>query len=214
VSEDTAAPAFDAAFRARFETLLAWRRDVRRFRRDPLPEGAIGRLLGTAALAPSVGHAQPWRFVHVASPDRRLALVTHVDAASGRAAQAYDPARAAAYRALKLHGLREAPAILAVFCDETPAAGHGLGIATMPETLRYSVVMAIHTLWLAARAEGIGLGWVSILDPGPVAALLDVPADWSLIAVLCLGYPECETTEPELLTSGWQDRRPVVLVER
>lgn len=188
-------------------TLLAWRRDVRHFRDRPLPDGTVERLLDMAALAPSVGHAQPWRFVRVT--DRRAALADHVDAANAAAAQRYEGERAVAYRALKLHGLREAPEILAVWSDERPSAGHGLGIATMPEMLRYSTVMAIHTLWLAARSEGIGVGWVSILDPESVARLLDVPAHWTLIAILCLGYPAETSRVPELERRGWQGREPL-----
>jgi 5,6-dimethylbenzimidazole synthase len=197
-----------------FEALLAWRRDVRHFRRDPLPPGAIDRLIDLAALAPSVGNAQPWRFMRVETPAVREALAAHVDEASRRAAQDYDPARAAAYRTLKLHGLREAPEIIAVFADDAPAAGHGLGIATMPEMLRYSVVMAIHTMWLAARAQGIGMGWVSILEPAVAAEMLDAPADWSLIALLCIGYPERPAAEPELQARGWQDRIQTPVIRR
>lgn len=198
-------PTFDAAFGAQLETLFAWRRDVRRFRRDPLPDGALDRLLGLADLAPSVGNAQPWRFV-ILNSEQRGVLADHVDAASETAARNYADDRAAAYRALKLHGLREAPTVVAVFCDDAPHAGHGLGIATMPEMLRYSCVMAIHTIWLAARAEGIGLGWVSILDPDAVGRLLEAPASWTLIAILCLGYPETATDRPELERLGWQAR--------
>ncbi|MGG2305017.1 nitroreductase family protein, partial [Salmonella enterica] len=124
------------------------------------------------------------------SPAIRDALATHVDAQNALAAQRYaGQERYAEYLALKLHGLREAPELLAVFCDEQAEAGHGLGIATMPEMLRYSCATAVHTLWLAARVKGIELGWVSILDPQAVGTLLDVPAHWSLIALLCLGYP-------------------------
>lgn len=157
-------------------------------------------------LAPSVGNAQPWRFVRVRSAESRAALAEHVDAANARAGRRYAGETAQAYRALKLHGIREAPALIAVFCDEHPAAGHGLGIATMPEMLRYSCVTAVHTLWLAARTRGIGLGWVSILEPQSVAALLAVPADWTLIALLCLGYPLQPTDTPELERRGWQAR--------
>jgi len=199
-------PRFGPDFKAELEALFAWRRDVRHFRTDPLPAGAMEGLLSIAQLAPSVGNAQPWRFVRIATPGLRETLAAHVDSASGKAAERYDAARAAAYRALKLHGLREAPEILAVFSDEAPEAGHGLGIATMPEMLRYSTVMAIHTLWLAARARGIGLGWVSILDPSPITTLLDVPADWTLIALLCLGYPSEPSDIPELERRGWQKR--------
>jgi 5,6-dimethylbenzimidazole synthase len=166
-------------------------------------------LLSLVALAPSVGNAQPWRFVRVVDPALREALATHVDTASEAAAGSFAPDRAAAYRALKLHGLREAPEIVAVFSDEAPAAGHKLGIATMPEMLRYSTAMAIYTLWLAARAEGIGIGWVSILDPATVHGLLDVPESWTLMALLCIGYPQDEQDTPELARRGWQAREPV-----
>lgn len=166
-------------------------------------------LLHIASLAPSVGHAQPWRFVRIRSAALRADLAGHVDAQSADAAGAYDDAtRAAHYRALKLHGIEQAPELLAVFCDDQPAAGHGLGIATMPEMLRYSTVMAIHTLWLAARVKGIGVGWVSILDPRHVTRLLDVPATWTLIAVLCIGYPEAPSVTPELEQRGWQAKEP------
>ena len=194
--------------------MLFWRRDVRHFRSMPLPEGEVERLIAAAALAPSVGNAQPCRFVRIRSRSLRVTLAAHVDAVSACAAEAYEPSRRAAYCALKLHGLREAPEILAVFSDEIPIAGHRLGVATMPEMLRYSTVMAIHTLWLVARARGIGLGWVSILEADAVASLLAVPRDWTLIALLCLGYPEQPASEPELQQRGWQHREPVHVIER
>lgn len=163
-------------------------------------------------LAPSVGNAQPWRIVRVRSAERRAALADHVDMANARASTCYTGAAGQAYRALKLHGIREAPELLAVFCDERPEAGHGLGIATMPEMLRYSCVTAIHTLWLAARVRGIGLGWVSILEPDAVAATLAVPPEWTLIGLLCLGYPADPSAIPELERRGWQARE--ALAER
>ena len=166
-------------------------------------------MLSLVELAPSVGNAQPWRFVRIVDPALRELLAVHVDAISEAAAAGFDPERAAAYRALKLHGLREAPELVVVFSDEAPAAGHGLGIATMPEMLRYSTAMAIHTLWLAARAEGIGIGWVSILDPATVHRLLAVPDSWTLIALLCIGYPEIDSDTPELVRRGWQAREAV-----
>lgn len=189
--------------------MLRWRRDVRRFDPRDVAEVDLAAILGSAALAPSVGNSQPWRFVRVRSPRLRGALRAHVEAHDARAAQRHAGARHDAYRALKLHGLDEAPVLLAVFCDEAPDAGHGLGIATMPEMLRYSVVLAIHTLWLTAKLRGIGVGWVSILDPGTVTAMLEVPADWSLIALLCIGYPAETSDIPELERRGWQAREPV-----
>lgn len=166
-------------------------------------------MLACAALAPSVGNAQPWRFVRLRTPDIREGLAAHVDEQSARAAEHYaGQARHDHYLSLKLHGLREAPEVIAVFCDEQPEAGRGLGIATMPEMLRYSCVLAIHNLWLAARLRGLGLGWVSIVDPSTVHALLDVPAHWSLIALLCIGYPADLSDIPELEKCGWQPREP------
>ncbi len=107
---------------------------------------------------------------------------------------------------MKLAGLVEAPVHLAVFVDPETETGSGLGRKTMPEMLHYSAVCAIHTLWLAARAHGIGLGWVSILDPQEVRSILEVPSTWKLIAYLCLGYPQEEQDQPELEQAGWAER--------
>ncbi len=207
---------FDDAFQDDLRALLRWRRDVRRFRRDPLPDGALDRLLRTACLAPSVGLSQPWRFVVVEDPRRRAALRDLFARCNAEAASGYAAERAERYAALKLAGLDDAPVQLSVFADGETAAGHGLGRRTMPEMVDYSVVTAVHTLWLAARAEGIGLGWVSILDPGAMAGLLDVPARWRFIGHLCIGYPEQEAEAPELERSGWERRRPAetVIVRR
>lgn len=202
-------PRFDAAFVGQLELLMRWRRDVRHFRCDPLPTGTMERLLEIASLAPSVGNAQPWRFVRIRSTALREELAGHVDARSAEAAAGYEADRRERYARLKLHGIRETPELLAVLCDEAPAAGHGLGRATMPETLRYSTVMAIHALWLAARAREIGVGWVSILDPEAVRQMLDVPARWSFVALLCIGYPAEASDVPELERRSWQAREPL-----
>ncbi len=202
-----APPVFDDAFRSRLAELFAWRRDVRRFTARPLPAGALEALVRGAAAAPSVGFSQPWRFVEVASPARRRAVVAEFERANARAAAAYDDAASASYRTLKLAGLREAAAHLAVFCDEATPVGRGLGRASMPEMLAYSVVLAVHTLWLSARANGIGVGWVSILDPLRVATLLDVEPSWSLVAYLCVGYPAEEHVEREIARAGWERER-------
>ncbi len=201
-----AAPDFPPEFRDRFADLLRWRRDVRRFRRDPLPPGLLDRLLDLACLAPSVGNSQPWRFVLVEDEMRRAAVRSVFSRCNADAASGYEAERAEHYRRLKLAGLQEAPVQLAVFCDRSTGQGHGLGRQTMPETLDHSAVTAIHTLWLAARIEGVGVGWVSILEPQAVAALLDVPPDWHLIGYLCLGFPESEEPVPELEREGWQSR--------
>jgi 5,6-dimethylbenzimidazole synthase len=202
------APHFDEAFRARLRELLAWRRDVRRFRREALPEGDIERLIATACLAPSVGLSQPWRFVLVEAMERRAAIARHFAECNATALQAQSPGRAGLYARLKLAGLDEAPCHLAVFTLPETEQGHGLGRLTMPEMIDYSAVAAIHTLWLAARAEGIGLGWVSILDPPAVREILDVPRSWRLIGYFCLGYPAAADDIPELERQGWEARRP------
>jgi 5,6-dimethylbenzimidazole synthase len=204
----TLPPAFDEAFRERLRELLTWRRDVRRFRRDPLPQGAVDRLIELAALAPSVGLSQPWRFVIVDDAAGRDAVRRNFAAANAAALAAQEPGRMAQYARLKLAGLDEAPCHLAVFADRATAQGHGLGRHTMPEMADYSAVAAVHTLWLAARAEGIGMGWVSILDPPAVREILDVPRSWRLIGYFCLGYPATADDIPALEREGWEARRP------
>lgn len=202
------APTFDDAFRRQLRQLFAWRRDVRRFRRDKLPAGSLERLVETACLAPSVGLSQPWRFVTVDDPGRRAAVRGNFTDSNAAALAGYAGERALAYARLKLAGLDDAPHQLAAFADRDAAAGHGLGRATMPETIEYSVVAALTVLMLAARAEGVGVGWVSILDPAALAATLDVPASWRLIGYLCLGYPESDDAVPMLERAEWERRLP------
>lgn len=200
-------PVFDDSFRDDLDMLLAWRRDVRRFSKRRIDAETLDGLLDSACLAPSVGNAQPWRFVSVENPDLRKSVTEHVEVENDKAAQAYDDQdERSEYQKLKLHGLREAPVHLAVFCDMGAEEGRGLGRQTMPETMIYSVVMAIHNLWLAARARNIGLGWVSICEPEQITALLDVPLGWRFVGYLCMGYPAKESDEPELVKYGWQDR--------
>ncbi len=199
-------PDFDATFRQTLRQLFAWRRDVRRFRTEPLPEGTLERLLTFAELAPSVGNAQPWRFVAVESAEARAAIRANFTTCNAEALASYAGERAALYARLKLDGLDQAPLQLAVFCEEDCSQGQGLGRATMPETLAYSVVGALHTIWLAARAEGIGMGWLSILDPAQLTRDLEVPESWRFIAYLCIGWPEEEHIDPELERHGWQAR--------
>jgi 5,6-dimethylbenzimidazole synthase len=198
---------FDDAFRARLRDLLIWRRDVRRFRADPLPAGTLERLFEIACLAPSVGLCQPWRFIVVDDPYRREAVRDVFKACNADALKSYTGEKAAGYAALKLAGLEEAPCQFAVFTDRATTAGHGLGRQTMPETAEYSAVAAISMMWLAARAEDIGMGWISILDPARMNDILDVPKSWRFIGYFCLGYPQIESDQPELERVGWERRR-------
>ena len=208
-------PEFDAAFCVTFAELLAWRRDVRHFRPEETPdEATLSELIDLAALAPSVGNCQPTRFVRVDDAARRAAITANFEAANRAALAALSGERAALYARLKLAGLRDAPIHLAVFCDEATEQGHGLGAGAMPETRRYSTVCALHTYWLAARARGLGVGWVSILDPGMIADALDVPPAWTFIAYLCVGFPQEEHLIPELERLGWQARTAHPVVRR
>ncbi|PDQ21193.1 5,6-dimethylbenzimidazole synthase [Mesorhizobium sanjuanii] len=210
----TPSPQFPDDFRAALVNLFLWRRDVRRFEPTPLPEGALERLLGLASLAPSVGLSQPWRFVVVESPERRETIKACFERCNAEALASFCGERAALYARLKLAGLNEAPCQFAVFADHTTGQGHGLGRMTMPATIEYSAVMAVHTLWLAARAEGLGMGWVSILDPVEMATILDTPPQWTLIGYFCLGYPSQQQNVPELEREGWEVRRPPIIMVR
>jgi 5,6-dimethylbenzimidazole synthase len=180
---------------------------VRRFRSEPLPPGAVEALVEAAALAPSVGLSQPWRFVLTDDAARRQAIRADFARCNADALAALAGERAQLYAQLKLAGLDEAPSHLAVFADRGTAQGHGLGRRTMPEMIEYSAVMAVHTLWLAARALGLGVGWVSILDPDVVGAILEVPPEWRFIGYFCLGYPSAEDDVPALERAAWEQRR-------
>ncbi|WP_238419092.1 5,6-dimethylbenzimidazole synthase [Gordonia sp. 'Campus'] len=197
---------FDDAFVGDLDRLLRWRRDVRRFRREPLEPHVLPEILEAAELAPSVGNSQPWRWVEVRSGAGRQAVRDSFTRCNTDALRGYAGERARLYSSLKLAGLDDAPVQLAAFCEPDPGQGHGLGRQTAPETLEYSVVTAVSTLWLAARARGVGVGWVSILEPAEVTAALDVPSTWKLVAYLCIGYPARETDTPELERAGWQFR--------
>jgi 5,6-dimethylbenzimidazole synthase len=207
---------FDDSFRAELKRLFAWRRDVRRFRTDPIADSIVDELVRMTAFAPSVGYSQPARFVRVDDPARRAEIIAEYERCNQEAARDYADERAKLYASLKLEGLREAPVHLAVFADLATPRGAGLGRRTMPETLAYSAVLAIHTLWLTARAMGIGVGWVSILEPDAVTNILDVPKTWSFVAYLCLGYPQEEHLDRELVRARWEteDAEATVLHKR
>lgn len=183
------------------------RRDIRHFREDPIPDEAFARLLQAFQAAPSVGLSQPWALVEVHDPsvkERVFASHRAVRAAererfTGKALRIYDR--------LRLEGLLQAPTHLAVFQRPVTTT---LGAFTMPEALTHSVVLAVGNLWLAARAEGIGVGWVSILEPDRVRTLLGVPEEHRLVAYLCLGYPRAWPKEPLLKTAGWREPEPLV----
>jgi 5,6-dimethylbenzimidazole synthase len=193
--------------------VLRWRRDVRHFLPDPIAPEVLERLRTAMNMAPSVGNARPWRVLQVTTPALRETVISNFEAANTKAAAIYSNAKRASYNKLKLEGLRVAPIHLAVFTEAKPAAGHGLGRQTMPEMLSYSTVAAIHTLWLAARAENLGLGWVSILDPQTIAKTLSVPADWHLTGYLCIGKAAGSDDTPLLHRNDWQSNTDTVWTE-
>jgi len=197
---------FSQDFRSDLLRLMQWRRDVRRFRTDPVDEALLSECLSSFLLAPSVGLSEPWRVVRVQSDAARAAALANFETANAEALASYAEDRAALYARLKLSGMREAPVQLAIYCDDATPKGAGLGAATMPEMRRYSVVGAITQFWLTARSHGLGVGWVSILDPVQLNADLAVPEDWSLIAYLCVGWPEQLSDTPELAKIGWEER--------
>ncbi len=205
--------AFTDDFRTQFDLLMRLRRDVRRFRTDPVDEAVLTRCLDVFRLAPSVGLSEPWRVIRVESKAARDAALKNFQAENEQALSGYSGEKAQLYSQLKLSGMKEAPVQLAVFCDDATDKGQGLGAGTMPEMRRYSVVSAVTLFWLALRVEGLGLGWVSILDPDRMARDLGVPGTWRLIGYFCVGWPEELSDTPELEQVGWESRGTTLPVE-
>ncbi|WP_170359964.1 5,6-dimethylbenzimidazole synthase [Ruegeria arenilitoris] len=204
---------FTNDFRTQFDLLMRLRRDVRRFRTDAIDEAVLTRCLDAFRLAPSVGLSEPWRVIRVESEAARAAALENFQTANAQALDGYSGEKAQLYSQLKLSGMQEAPVQLAVFCDDATDKGQGLGAGTMPEMRRYSVVSAVTLLWLALRAEGLGLGWVSILDPDRLARDLNVSDDWRLIGYFCVGQPEEFSDTPELERVGWESRHDTLPIE-
>jgi 5,6-dimethylbenzimidazole synthase len=186
------------------------RRDVRSgFLPEPLSEQVLGRLLEAAHHAPSVGLMQPWRFIIIRAMEIRKA-VHDIFLRSNRAAlDIYEGDRRKKYVSLKLEGILEAPQNLCIVCNPECERGHRLGRLSMPETALYSAVCAVQNLWLAARAEGIGVGWVSILEKEALHEVLHIPENIVPIAYLCLGYVDRFAAEPDLERAGWERRVPL-----
>ena len=186
------------------------RRDVRaQFLPTPIPPVVLARLLQAAHHAPSVGFMQPWDFILIDSPEVKHAVKTLFEQENDRAAQNYDGERGALYRRLKLEGILESPLNLCMTCHRSRGGPHVLGRNSIIDTDLFSVCLAIQNLWLAARADGIGVGWVSILDPQQLRALLKLPADVYPVAYLCLGYVSQFLPFPELELQGWRSRLPL-----
>ena len=173
------------------------------------PTTVLLRILEAAHHAGSVGFMQPWNFVVVRSPEVRRKVFEVFERENRRAAENYAGDRRSLYDSLKLQGILDAPLNLAVTCDRGRGGPHVLGRNTIVDTDVYSTCCAIQNLWLAARAEGVGVGWVSIFDPVAVKGLLGIPEPVLLIGYLCVGYP-VEFERPALLAKvGWADRLPL-----
>jgi 5,6-dimethylbenzimidazole synthase len=183
------------------------RRDVRgEFLPEPIPDDVIARLLKAAHHAPSVGFMQPWDFILVRDPAVKRRIHAAFEAAQTEATEMFEGERATAYRALKLQGILEAPLGLCVTCDRGRNGPVVLGRTHQPEMDLYSAVCAVQNLWLAARAENVGVGWVSILRHDDLRAALGIPAEIQPIAYLCLGRVRAFFARPELETRGWLPR--------
>lgn len=194
--------------------LLKWRRDVRHFKTDPIDEGLLENLRNVMELSPSVGNSRPWRVIRVKNPNLRVEVKTIFERCNQAAANEYDDETRSEYLQLKLAGLDRAPEHLAVFTDIDPEEGRGLGRQTMAETLQQSTAMAVHTLWLAARAENLGLGMISILDRKAIENLFDCPPNWRFSAYLCIGWPESQDDTPLLHRTNWQENTKTQWIEK
>lgn len=202
-----AASAFPASDADALWRVLATRRDHRHFHPNPVPRELVERLLSVFSVAPSVGLSQPWHVTVV--QDRAVREAVHADFRDVRAAEAerFSGKRRELYDSLRLEGIRQAPVGLVV--SHLPPDGPVLGTTAMPAASEYSVISAITLLWLAATAEGLGMGWVSLLDPAHLSGAVQLPSGARPLAYLCIGYPSLDLDEPLLQTVGWGRRRPL-----
>jgi 5,6-dimethylbenzimidazole synthase len=197
---------FSPAERTTLYRVIESRRDVRAFRSDPIATNTLARILGAAHHAPSVGLMQPWNFIVIRDSVTKSRVKALFEIQNELALANYAGVRADLYGSLKLEGLGEAPINLCVTCDRTRSGPHVLGRNTVVDTDLYSTCCAVQNLWLAARVEGVGVGWVSILDYEDLRPILGIPATVVPVAYLCIGYPREFFEEPELQRRGWATR--------
>ena len=202
--------AYPAAERATVYRVIEERRDVRQgFLPDPVPPEVLARVLAAAHRSPSVGLSQPWDFIVISDRARRQRIKTLAEQATSSYAASLPAARATAFDRLKIEAILEAPVNIVVTCDPTRGGRHTLGRQSQPQTAAYSSVLAVANPWLAARAEGLGIGWVSFFRERDLAAELGLPAHLEVVAYLCAGYVTGFAPEPELALTGWARRRPL-----
>lgn len=201
---------FSDAERAGLYRAIYERRDVRsQFLPDPIPRPVLARLLKAAHHAPSVGFMQPWDFILIDSLELRQQVLASYDEENAKAADNYSGERQQTYRSLKLQGIIESPLNLCITCDRSRGGTHVLGRNSIVEMDLFSTCLAVQNLWLAARAEGIGIGWVSILDQERLADILKLPDHVYPLAYLCAGYVSEFLDQPELQAKGWRSRLPL-----
>ncbi len=203
-----ASQAFPEAEKRAVYRAIYQRRDIRNFRDDPISDPTLARIIQAAHHGPSVGFMQPWDFILIRDLERRQRVKDLFDREREAAACFFDEPRRSNYLSLKLEGILEAPVNVCVTCDPTRAEVV-LGRNSMPETDVYSTCCAVQNLWLAARSEGVGVGWVSILKLPQLRGILNIPPHIVPVAYLCLGYPVEFPPEPGLQTAGWRNRLPL-----
>lgn len=213
-SEAPQAWAFDADARDAFYAAVVGRRDIRRFRPDEIPPAVLQRILGAAHAAPSVGHSQPWRFVVVRDREIRDQAALLADREWHRQAASFDDRSSRQMLDLQLHGIRDAPLGIVVCCDRRTAAEAVIGRATFVDADLWSCAAAIENLWLAARVEGVGVGWVTLFRPEELTELVGLPEGVETLGWLCLGWPDERPPEPGLQRAGWSTRQPLSDVVR
>ncbi|MCY0883091.1 MAG: 5,6-dimethylbenzimidazole synthase, partial [Acidianus infernus] len=176
---------------------------------DPIPDEVLAKILLAAHLAPSVGYSQPWNFIIIKDENIKRKVKEEVERQRLRYRELLDEGRRKLFDTIKIEGIMEAPINIAVTCDPSRFGPHVLGRITMPETCNYSTVLAIENLWLAARAENLGMGWVSFLDKNRIKEILGIPSNVEFIAYLTLGYVIKFPERPELEEKGWNYRLPL-----
>lgn len=209
-STGPAAPAYNDAEREAVLKVMRERRDIRNgFRSDPIPHDVLLRVLEAAHTAPSVGHSQPWDFVVIRSADTRRNMHELAQSQREAYAKSLPKGRAKQFKELKIEAILDTPVNIVVTADPTRGGRHTLGRHTQPQMAPYSAALAVENLWLAARAEGLGVGWVSFFDEREMVRALGLPEHLEVIAYLCVGYVDEFPDEPELMQAGWSKRRPL-----
>ncbi|HEY7147235.1 MAG TPA: 5,6-dimethylbenzimidazole synthase [Streptosporangiaceae bacterium] len=209
---DPASWALPGSTQAALAEVIAARRDVRRFRPDPVSDELVTELLAAGHAAPSIGHSQPWRFIVVRDPMRRASAAVLADQARLAQARQLDPDSARHLRSLQLEGIREAPVGIVVCCDRRARPAGVLGRATFPDADLWSCACAVQNIWLTARARGLGLGWVTLFEPAELHALLGLPGGVVTLGWLCVGWPDERLPAPGLERHGWSQRLPLARV--